>query len=244
LLSAGTPVEVLERQGPWIRVRVEGWLRAASVEAPLLPPAAPLAAAPAVAPPAVAPPEVPRPSTADPGGTVEGAVRVQLRRLKPASGAGALVWLLPAAARDELERESLSEQEVERLQALEAEAVALQEQAARAMHLPNFTEATRKSDALRARRSAALEERGQILATRHGRHEALARRAAVGSVVADSRGWFSLGGTRPGAYTIYSRMVREDLDLEWIERIEVSAAGTVRVDLNETTARGLLREPS
>jgi hypothetical protein len=231
MLTAGTPVQVLERQGPWMRVRVEGWVRETATGTPVV----------------VSTPAPVREPRATRGPTIEGTMGIKLGRKKKTTsvGTGAQIWLLPAAAGAELERETTDETETRRLQSLETEAASLDRQAADALlHVSNFTQATRTRDALLDRRQAALDERQQILATCHGRNEARARRAAIDSIVADGRGWFSFADTPPGTYRVYGRMIREGLDVEWLETVEVQPTGVVHLDLNETTARGLLREPS
>ena len=105
--------------------------------------------------------------------------------------------------------------------------------------MSNFTKATQRREELRRERNGILEERQQLLAAEHGRHEHTARAAAVTSEVADSKGFFRMTSVPPGAYTLYARMSRDDADLEWIEPLDVGSAA-LRVDLDETTARGML----
>jgi len=257
MLVAGTPVELLEREGPWVRVRVEGWVLAEAAGAASAAPAPAAATPPAPAPAAVSAPAavaVPAPAAvaapaAPGGGRIEGTISFKVKRGRKTSGAaGAQVWLLPAAARAELERElsgSTAAEDAAQLAALEAEIVDLKRRADHVLQQESsFTEATRKSDALLASRDEVLEQRGQLLAATHGRHEALVRRAALESAVADARGWFSFSGHAPGPYAIYSRLVGEGLDVEWIENVELPADGAVRLDLDQERARGRLPEPS
>ena len=65
-----------------------------------------------------------------------------------------------------------------------------------------------------------------------------ARDHALQTSLADTRGWFTLSSVPPGTYTIYGRLTRKNVDVEWIEKVTVGGAA-VRIDLDETTARGL-----
>ena len=172
--------------------------------------------------------------------TIEGSIRVKFSRLKRRVAAGAPVLLVPAGV--DLGGEMDSETS-ERLAALEAEAARLQGEVVHAMqHISNFTEATRVRDRLMAERDGVLAERQDVLAAVHGRHEHVARAAAVAQGIADSKGWFRISPVPPGQYTLYARMTREDTDLEWIEPLTVGA-GPVQIDLDEKRAHGLLPRP-
>lgn len=231
LLSRGTPATVLERQEGWVRVRVEAWIPASALDAaepepPTTPaevPAASRAGIPAAGPAAV---------------TVEGSFSLKLRELRKRGGAGALCWLVPPSADLGREEHETAESN-ERLAALEQQAAQLEREAARAMSGSNFTAAMQQHDRLMVRRARVLDERQTILAARHGRHEARARGAAVAHSVADSKGWFSFTGVPAGTYVLYARLTRDDLDLEWIQTV-AAEHGTVRIDLDEASARGLL----
>jgi hypothetical protein len=252
-LTAGTPVEILERADGWVRVQIEGWVKANTLvgSAPLPPPEQPTQAAPPPVPkPTPSPPPI-APATVRPESppaapavqpvevsSVEGLVQVQLGRRKRASAAGTPVMLLPAGVDLEVEGADRTETAA-RLAELDAEASRLESEAEKAMHLSNFTEASMLRDKLMTQRKAVLTERQDLLAAQHGRHEQVARTAALVTGVADAKGWFSLTPVPPGDYVLYARWVREDADLEWIEPLTVGDA-SVRIDLDSSRARGAL----
>ena len=231
-VTPDTPIEVLELREGWVRVRIEGWVPADAVAAALPPRTVP-AATPATEPPAPPPATLTVPT----GVSVEGLIKVKFSRLKKKVAAGASVMLLPASVG--LDADSAPPETAERLADLEAQAARLQKDIEKAMQMSNFTEATRRRDELRRERNGILEERQQVLAAEHGRHEHRARAAAVASGIADSKGFFTMTSVPPGAYTLYARMTRDDVDLEWIESLDVGSAA-LRIDLDETTARGML----
>jgi hypothetical protein len=252
LLIPGTPVSVVETSGEWVKVRLEGWVRASAV-GPGAPPAAAAvaqvatAATPPAPPPVVAPAELsapqlahaaPPPPAAAPRIVipVEGLVRLKLGALRRVTGEGASVLLLPAGT--DLDPRGPDAELDARVVEIEAEAARLKREADAALHkTSNFTEASRENDRLMDQHDALLRERGELLAQRHGRHEVLARGAAVASATTDSKGWFSLEAP-PGEYVLYARLTSKSLDLEWILPLRAEDR-PVEVDLNEETALGL-----
>jgi len=224
-VTAGTPAEVLERREGWARVSIEGWVRSDVLEGGQ---PAPAAATPA--PPAMA--------TADAatGVAVEGVVRVKLSRFKKASAERAPVLLLPADA--EL-TDTESPETDRRLAELETEAARLKREAEIAMQGPSFRESTAARDELMKERDVVLAKRQEVLMVRHGRHEAEARRLALVTATTDSKGWFTLSPVAPGGYTVYTRLPRENVDLEWLEPITVGSAA-LSLEFGEDTARGML----
>ena len=250
-VTPDTPIEVLELRAGWVRVRIEGWVAADAVSAALPsrsvpaptpasepPPPPPVTPQPEpiTAPPTtIAQPAVPAPAPT--GVPVEGLIKVKFSRMKKKVAAGASVILLPASVG--LGADPVPPETAKRLADLESEAARLQKDIEKAMQMSNFTEATRRRDEVRREREGILEERQQILAAEHGRHEHAARAAAVVSEIADSKGFFRISSVSPGAYTLYARMTRDNVDLEWIEPLDVGSAA-LRIDLDETTARGML----
>jgi hypothetical protein len=229
LLRAGTPVVPVETRGDWVKVVVEGWVLASAVEGKK-PPAAP----PKVE---IRPQSVPTPTIY----AVEGLVRVKPGRLKRTLGAGTRVWVLPGSLRTADVAGATDAEDSKRLEELEADAARLKREADKALQdISNFTEATETRDELMKERERVLEERKDVLAVRHGRVESAARQVALDSAVADTRGWFNFPGLSPGTYTIYARLIDDDLDLQWVETVEV-ASKTVEIELDESTAQGLLR---
>lgn len=230
MLTGQAPVTEIERQGEWVRVRVEGWVRAESLMQGAPPAPAPVASpAPAVATARTAP--------------VEGILQVRLSeglRKKKLTGSGQQVWLVPASLDLEAAGEVSPEDEA-RLQGLDAEAARIAAEAAAALQGSNFSASTKQHDALMAKRHEVIEARVGLLAVHHGRREAAARRAALASAVCDSRGFFIFPTVASGSYRLYARLVNRDLDLEWIETVDLGAAG-VKVELDETRARGLLQQ--
>jgi len=254
-VTPDTPIEVLELREGWVHVRIEGWVPADAVAA-ALPPRTVTAPTPASEPPpprpvtpppepatAVSPPIAP-PAASQPatltvptGVPVEGLIKVKFSRIKKKVAAGAPVMLIPATVG--LGDDPMTPETAKRLADLEAEAARLQEEIEKAMQVSNFTEAVQRRDELRRERSGILEERQRVLAAEHGRHEHTARAVAVASGTADSKGFFRTTSAPPGAYTLYARMSGDDIDLEWIEPVNLGSAA-LRVDLDETTARGML----
>ena len=107
------------------------------------------------------------------------------------------------------------------------------------MQGPSFRESTASRDKLMKERDVVLAERQEILMVRHGRHEAEARRLALATATTDSKGWFTLSPVAPGEYTVYTRLTRENVDLEWLEPITVGSAA-LSLEFGEDTARGML----
>ena len=243
-LTPATPIEVVESRDGWVRVRIEGWVPAGDVQGsdpaagsdpiPITPP--PTTITP---PPVPVPVPVPAAAAATPAGaaSIEGFIKVELGRFKKRAAAGAPVLLVPAGA----DLGEAQDPEVARtLATLEAEATRLQKEAETAMaQISNFDQAAEERDALMAQRAAVLEERQDVLSSEHGRHEQAARAVAVAHAIADAKGWFRIPSVPPGAYKLYARMTREDVDLEWIERVTIGA-GPAQIDLDETRARGML----
>lgn len=262
-LTAETPVQVLERAKGWVRVRIEGWVRADTLAesaaastskadpAPSIPKPAPTPSqpppratpvTPPPPPPVDAVPVQPPPTAAVPspppaGATVEGLVRVKLGRWKKASTAGLAVMLVPAEV-DLGAAGTADPGAAERLAELDAEAARLAKEASEAMQKSNFTEATQLRDDLMDERDLVLAERLDLLAAEHGRREQAARTGAVATTVTDARGWFTLAPVLPGSYTLYVRLVSEKLDLEWVEPLTVGDT-PVRIDLDDSKVRGL-----
>ena len=255
LLTRGTTVTVIERQGEWVKVNVEGWMPATALmvadgrEAPTLHSTAPATAPPAasetstpdhrtpgVPPSRPAPPDRASRTVAAAGPRVEGQIQLRTGRRQRARTAGLEVMLLPA----DFDLDS-SPDERQRLEKLDAEVQRLQRQADRAMREDNFTQAMARRDALMKERSDVLDERSGLLAAVHGRHQAAARNAALATVITDEQGWYSIPGVADGSYTVYTRLVRDanNLDVEWIVPVVV-AGDVVRHDLDESLAAGLV----
>lgn len=227
LLTGQAPVSELERQGEWVRVRIEGWVPAGAL-AQTEPPAQ---AEPGSRPPV---------ALAAASTQLEGTLALELPAVlhkKKLLGSGQQIWLLPPSFDLEAAGQVTAEDET-RLGELEREAERIAGEAAKALQGSNFTESTRRYDALMAERRKLLAERTAILGLHHGRRQVAARQAALATAVCDSRGFFAFPALAPGAYRLYARLVDRDLDLEWIEAVEVGVAGA-RIDLDETRARGL-----
>jgi hypothetical protein len=158
-------------------------------------------------------------------------------RLRKISGAGSVVMLLPGSGLGE-DTSAVDAQDVQRLEELDSEAAEFKKRADRALTKDNFTEATEERDRHMNDYRRVLSQRTDVLAALHGRHEAVARNRAVLSRAADEQGYYIFSGVEPGTYTVYARLVKKDLDLEWMETVTVGS-DAVRVDLDQTTARGL-----
>jgi len=216
-VAAGTPVTIVGREGSWVRIRVEGWLPADAIaNAP-----APAAAAVAVATPTQAG------TAALPGNArLEGTLEIQhagWMRKKKLTGAGRQIWLLPASF-DVEGAGQVSADEQAQIDQLDADAARLTREAEKAMHGSSFTDSTRKHDELIKQRDQVLAKRTAILGLHHGRREAAARQAALASATCDARGFYAFPSIAPGGYRVYARLVERDLDLEWIEAVDIGAA--------------------
>ncbi len=108
------------------------------------------------------------------------------------------------------------------------------------MQTGSFTQATAEHDRLMRQHARRMEDILALLAARHGRHAAYVRSAAVDQAVADDSGWFTLAPVAPGSYTLYLRVVRDDMDVEWLETVQVNE-GMARVILDNSNVRGLMR---
>jgi len=216
-LPAGTPVTVLQRDGDRVRVRVEGWIPASALPgeaASIRPPVAAVGA--------------PTTGSSAPATSIQGAISLAAPLSRRRSGAGAQVWLLPAGTGGFAEGDDEA-----RLDALATEMASLQTAAKKALEGgPNFAEATRKHDQIMADRRRAERERDDLLAGIHARHEGVALRAAVASGFADQHGAYKVEASA-GAYLLYARFLRGDLDVEWIETVALPS----KLDLDETRAR-------
>jgi hypothetical protein len=312
LLTAGTPVAVVERRGEWLKVRVEGWipvsalpaLHAEAAEVPPMPEeaaeprdessaaaaAGALAAtaagtaaaseAPASSTPAVAAADSPgeaasatgeaaEPATGAEAGAsagmaagsaasagsvaiapgavlrVEGVISGGSRRMRKISGAGSEVMLVSGDGLGAGDPEADAEAR-QRLSELEAEAAEIKKQADRAMKgdsfsSDSFTDSSREYEKKMAEWRRIMAERTNVLAALHGRHQADARKLSRASTVADERGFYTFGDLPPGTYTVYSRLVQKDLDVEWIETVTL-ASEPVRLDLGPENGRGFLEK--
>ena len=165
-----------------------------------------------------------------PATSIQGAISLAAPLSRRRSGAGAQVWLLPAGTGGFAEGD-----EEARLDALASEMATLQTAAKKALEGgPNFAEATRKHDEIMADRRRAERERDDLVAGIHARHEGVALRAAVASGFADAHGAYKVEAPA-GAYLLYARFLRGDLDVEWIETVTLPS----KLDLDETLARHL-----
>jgi hypothetical protein len=164
MLTAQAPVTVIERQGDWVRVRVEGWVRAESLPWP-----APAVTITGEVTPVPAPVPTPVPTAARTV-PVEGILQVKLSeglRKKKLTGSGQQVWLVPSSLDLEAAGE-VSPADEAKLQELDAEAARIAAEAAAAFQGSNFAAATRQHDALMAKRREVIEARVGLLA-HHGR---------------------------------------------------------------------------
>ncbi|MFQ5767948.1 MAG: SH3 domain-containing protein [Acidobacteriota bacterium] len=246
LLTAGTKVAVLEKRGDWIRVRLEGWVPATSLQesAPPVPvaqaPVRPVPQAPLTAAfKAQSGGPVQAASAAGfnqaAGAEVDGWIRLGrgFRRKRP--GAGARIMLLPpGSTADSLKGGSDQE---DRLSEIRSRADQLRKEAAVAMRDSNFTRGINRKDEIMARRRDLIDEQLKILAARNGRREAAARARARAITVADPQGWFHFEAVPAGDYTLYVRLNQADIDLEWLQPVQVTAE-PLKLELDESDATG------
>jgi hypothetical protein len=163
--------------------------------------------------------------------------------MRKLNGAGAEVLLVPGSGLGAGDPHADARAQ-QRLAEIEAEAAKLKKEADRAMQgdsfaTDSFTDDTAEYEKIMAERRRVLAGRADILAALHGRHQAEARKHSQASTVADERGFYTFAPVTPGTYTVYARLTRKDLDVEWAETVTV-AAETVRLDLNPENGRGFL----
>lgn len=208
-LAAGTTIEVIERQGDWVRVSVDGWI-----------PATALASSPRVdsrVPAGAFSRDGSRQTKeAVPAVALRGVLRLETHRSTETPPAGVPVWLLPADF-DRLDPEEAREDE--RLAELQRRAERLKRERGGAMRRPNLADAMRQRDLARSGLEQVEIERASLLEARHGRHEARARAAAIASTSTDATGQFRLACPAAGEYLVYARMIGQAVDVEWLESV-------------------------
>ncbi|MFQ5670337.1 MAG: hypothetical protein ACE5HD_07445 [Acidobacteriota bacterium] len=251
LLTAGSPVNVLQERDGWLQVQVQGWIPAGALQEAVTPgpshpgdqrPGRPAAPLPLTPPPATAPLATgPSPRVGDvpsaPGLPVEGTIALKLSRLRTQWGRGAMVLILPPTWSPETTGEEEAGVSAD-LARLEDEAARLKREAERAMRQDSFSDARETFDTLMGRRQVLLARRSEALAILHGRRQAAARSHALLATVADARGWFSFPSVAAGDYVLYARMANDEQDVEWVEKITVGP-GSLHLDLDESGARDL-----
>jgi hypothetical protein len=247
MLTSAAEVEVIEERDGWARVRVEGWIPATALApgdpapaplAPPPPPAAPGATAATEAPTPAVPAvivAVPAAAATAPGGEITGSVSLPRGKLKKPLGEGTRVLVLPSPAPPLPE---ITDQVTARLAEIEAEVARLHKEEERAMQNESFSIAREERDVLRKQRRALEAERIEILSSLNSRREAAARSAAVAGAVADGQGRFVISGLSPGEYTLYARLSRQDMDVEWLSGIRLGQ-GPSELVLDPSGARGL-----
>jgi hypothetical protein len=265
-LPAGLDVEVLQERDGWLLVRLEGWVPAGAVtgsgdpdaaEAPSAAGtqattagiAADTTAAEAEAEPgnatgamaagasgmaaAVAAEPAPAPVAA---GAIEGLVKLKTGRKKAKPASGLAVYLLPGDPGEDLLLYNAAT--AEQIAELKEEANKLKRQADRAMKEESFSIATRQHDDLMRKRARVLREMLALQAAEHGSHAAMAAARAQATVASSSVGWYTFSSLEPGTYTVYARLTNSDVDVEWVERVQVTT-GVANVQLDNVNVRGL-----
>jgi hypothetical protein len=244
-LPAGMDVEVLREQEGWLLVRLEGWVPADAVAtgdeadpaATDNGAAAGAAAAVAAAPEPAATAPAPVTATAAPAaGAIEGLVKLKTGRKKAKPVTGMAVYLLPGDPGEDLLL--YDEDNAEKIHALQTEAAQLKKEADRAMQDGSFSLATKKHDDLMRQRSQVLRELLALQSAEHGSHQAMAAARAQATVASSSAGWYTFSSLTPGTYTVYSRLANSDVDVEWVERVQLTS-GVVNLQLDNVNVRGL-----
>ncbi len=218
-------VEVVERRGDWVRVRLEGWVldskRTLDGDRPVANPS-----------------EFASPNDESRGrARVEGILQLKSRRLRRADVEGTRITILSAKA--EITDTDPATESV-RLVELDREIDAANREATRAIQQDNFSKAAADHDAAKARRRRLLEERRTILAARHGRHASRVQALAIAQTTCDSRGWFALTGLPAGDWQLHARFSNPDEDFEWLVPLRLDDEETARIDLDETRSTGNL----
>ena len=194
-----------------------------------------VAVAAAPEPAATAPASVP--ATAAPAaGAIEGLVKLKTGRKKAKPVTGMAVYLLPGDPGEDLLL--YDEDNAEKIHALQTEAAQLKKEADRAMQDGSFSLATKKHDDLMRQRSQVLRELLALQSAEHGSHQAMAAARAQATVASSSAGWYTFSSLTPGTYTVYSRLANSDVDVEWVERVQLTS-GVVNLQLDNVNVRGL-----
>jgi hypothetical protein len=102
----------------------------------------------------------------------------------------------------------------------------------------SFSIATREHDDLMRQRARVLREMLALQAAEHGSHAAMAAARAQATVASSSSGWYTFSSLQPGTYTVYARLTNSNVDVEWVERVQLTS-GVANVQLDNVNVRGL-----
>ena len=167
---------------------------------------------------------------------IEGLVKLKTGRKKAKPASGLAIYLLPGAPGEDLLL--YDEATAEQIAVLSEEADKLKRQADRAMKEESFSIATREHDDLMRQRARVLREMLALQSAEHGGHAAMAAARAQATVASSSSGWYTFSSLQPGTYTVYARLSNSDVDVEWVERVQLTS-GVANVQLDNINVRGL-----
>ena len=167
---------------------------------------------------------------------IEGLVKLKTGRKKAKPASGLAIYLLPGAPGEDMLL--YNEATAEEIAALKEEADKLKSQADRAMKEESFSIATREHDDLMRQRARVLRKMLALQAAEHGGHAAMAAARAQATVASSSSGWYTFSSLQPGTYTVYARLSNSDVDVEWVERVQLTS-GVANVQLDNINVRGL-----
>jgi hypothetical protein len=225
----GKPIAILlpgaetirgESKEGYVRIRLEGWVRAASAKVPES----------AVSPPASI--DLPAPAAA-----LSGTVAVRLESGEIRYGAGAHVAVLGPATELDRAWAELKEGYEKDQEELTNRILELDRQEKRALaSSDNFTQATQNLDRIRAERRSAGKQREALRGRYAGRAEELFRRFQRAEAAADAAGRYSIALLPAGAYRILGTMTTDQGVRRWYVPVEVTPNGGASLDLQSANA--------
>jgi hypothetical protein len=225
----GKPIAILlpgaettrgESKEGYVRIRLEGWVRAGSAAVPGVPVGLASGIDGAVAAPALS-----------------GTVAAHLESGEIRYGGGAHVAVLgPAPELDRAWTELKAGYEKDQ-QGLTNRILALDRREKEALaSSDNFTQATQNLDRIRAERRSAGKQREALRERYAARAEELFRRFQRAESAADAAGRYSIASLPAGAYRILATMTADQVVRRWYVPVEVTPNGGAILDLQSTDA--------
>ncbi len=220
ILLAGAQPRVLEQREGYVRIALEGWVRASgSVDT-----------APAAPPAGSAPPD--NPQTAGPGAIV-GSIVVTLSGGEVRKGAGARLALLGKVAELEAARRDLAADYQPEARRIEEEIARLEARRRASLNsTDNLGQATQSLDRAKRDLAARQKDLAALQATYEGREGVLVQRYAQQEVRAGEDGSFRFAGVAPGEYRLWAiYSVNEATDYRWYLPVRVGPGTDASMDL-------------
>src|SRR5437867_95930 len=223
VLLPGAVRRTLEEKDGYVRIVVEGWVRAGapSVQGAIPPP---------TFPPPIQPPAAPGPSPVAP--EVSGRITLRLASGEVRYGAGARIMLLGKAAQLEAKRVALVSSYQQESRALREEIVALEIEKRQALNSSdNFTRAGQNLDAAKRRLATKQGEFQALEAKYDAREQALLEEFKVVEVSADPGGAYRVGGIVPGEYRVWATFSEGPSVYRWYRPLTVEGERGLTLDL-------------